>query len=246
MTKTLKLYVDGVLVGTSLDPTTGALDANVTDFIGRRFPCPGTNTFNGLIDELSVYNRALTDAEIAAIFAAGSAGKCKPGSVRAAYVANAGSNTVSVINPTTNTVVATIPVGPNPVNIAVTPNGTSAYVTNAGSNTVSVINTATNTVVATVPVGANPVNVAVTPNGASAYVTNAGSNSVSVINTATNIVLATVAVGFNPVNVAITPDGASAYVTNAGSNSVSVINTTTNTVVATVPVGFNPVNVVLR
>src|SRR5262249_21652874 len=43
--------------------------------------------FKGEVDELSVYNRALSDQEIAAIFGAGSAGKCKPG----APVVDAGS-----------------------------------------------------------------------------------------------------------------------------------------------------------
>ena len=34
--------------------------------------------FDGDVDELTMYDRALTAAEVAAIFAAGSAGKCKP------------------------------------------------------------------------------------------------------------------------------------------------------------------------
>ena len=38
-----------------------------------------------------------------------------------AYVTNLGSNTVSVIDTATNTVVATIPVGLTPVGIAITP-----------------------------------------------------------------------------------------------------------------------------
>ncbi|VUZ85978.1 hypothetical protein MELA_02372, partial [Candidatus Methylomirabilis lanthanidiphila] len=43
-----------------------------------------------------------------------------------AYVANFGSNTVSVIATATNTVVGSpIPVGSNPVGIAITPNGAS-------------------------------------------------------------------------------------------------------------------------
>src|SRR5262245_48338091 len=45
-----------------------------------------------------------------------------------AYVTNFGDNTVSVIDATTNTVTATIPVGSNPAGIAVTPNGAVAYV----------------------------------------------------------------------------------------------------------------------
>jgi YVTN family beta-propeller protein len=77
------------------------------------------------------------------------------------YVANAGSHSVSVIDPATNTVVATVPVGSNPVYTAVTPDGTKAYVTNAGAKSVSVIDPSTNSVAATVPVGSNPVNVAV-------------------------------------------------------------------------------------
>ena len=57
----------------------------------------------------------------------------------------------------TNTVVATVPVGPGPSGVAVTPDGKHVYVTNVcNSNTVSVIATASNTVVATVPVGINP------------------------------------------------------------------------------------------
>jgi YVTN family beta-propeller protein len=171
------------------------------------------------------------DAFVAKI---GSAGE------RAAYVANSGSNTVSVIKTADDTVLATVPVGPNPANVAVTPDGTKAYVTNAGANSVSVINTGNNTVSATVTVGPHPVDVAVTPDGTKAYVTNAGANSVSVINTSMDLVAATVLVGNRPADVAITPNGTKAYVTNVGSNSVSVINTGTNVVVATVPVGRNP------
>jgi YVTN family beta-propeller protein len=55
------------------------------------------------------------------------------------YVANAGSNTVSVIDGTTNTVVATVTVGTTPFGVAANPVTNRIYVTNAGSNTVSVI-----------------------------------------------------------------------------------------------------------
>jgi len=125
-----------------------------------------------------------------------------------AYVTNVLSNTVSVIDTATNTVVATVPVGPTftPLEVvAITPDGARAYVANTRSNTVSVIDTATNTVVATVPVGAEPFGVAITPDGARAYVANALSNTVSVIDTATNTVVATVPVGARPLVVAITP-----------------------------------------
>jgi YVTN family beta-propeller protein len=73
------------------------------------------------------------------------------------YVTNVNSNTVSVIDTATNTVIATIPVGTTPQGVAVTPDGSKVYVANSDSNTVSVIDTATNTVSATTPVGSYPV-----------------------------------------------------------------------------------------
>jgi YVTN family beta-propeller protein len=89
-----------------------------------------------------------------------------------AYVASFETNSVSVIDTATNLVVATVPVGDNPIAVAVNPDGTRAYVTNSGSSNVSVIETATNSVVDTVPVGSFPEGVAVTPDGKHAYVTN--------------------------------------------------------------------------
>ena len=73
------------------------------------------------------------------------------------YVANPGSNTVSVIATASNSVTASVPVGLSPIGVAVTPDGAFVYVANLASNTVSVIATADNTVVATVAVGSAPV-----------------------------------------------------------------------------------------
>ena len=61
-----------------------------------------------------------------------------------------------MIKTATNKVVATIPVGMEPVGVAFTPNGKRAYVANFDTNDVSVIETATNTVVAVVNVGTHP------------------------------------------------------------------------------------------
>jgi YVTN family beta-propeller protein len=157
------------------------------------------------------------------------------------YVTNINSNTVSVIDPATNTVVATIPAGTTPLGIAVTPNGSFAYVTNPDSNNVSVISAASNTVVATVPVGSGPVEIAITPNGAFAYVVNLGDNTVSVINTATNLVTATISAPLFVTSIAITPNGAFAYAAGFigpfGQGVIAVIDTATNMVTATVSVG---------
>ena len=55
------------------------------------------------------------------------------------YVANSRSNTVSVIDDTTDKVKNVIPVGKYPVGIAIDPNTKKVYVTNRNSDTVSVI-----------------------------------------------------------------------------------------------------------
>jgi hypothetical protein len=73
---TYKLYVDGAEEGT----TTGGFVQNlVTSTTSLRI---GTvyiddQFFNGLIDEAEIFNRALTAEEIAAMYNAGSAGKCQ-------------------------------------------------------------------------------------------------------------------------------------------------------------------------
>jgi YVTN family beta-propeller protein len=97
---------------------------------------------------------------MAVTFAAALACCIAPAAARAqnAYITNSGSNTVSVIDTATNTLVGSpIAVGNLPYGVAVTPDGRRVYVANYYSNTVSVIDTATNAVVGTrIPVGVSP------------------------------------------------------------------------------------------
>jgi YVTN family beta-propeller protein/uncharacterized repeat protein (TIGR03803 family) len=160
-----------------------------------------------------------------------------------AYVANNGSNTVSVINIPTGQVANSILVGSGPSGTAISPDQTQVDVTNNLGNSVSVINAANGSVVTTIPVQTSPLGVAFTPDGSSVYVVNGSSNSVSVINTATQTVVATVPVQNSPTAVAMasTSNGIFAYVTNSASNTVSVIAVGNEpTVVQTIPVGTGP------
>jgi len=173
------------------------------------------------------------------------------GTFAASVVALAPHTEVRAAVPATSYgIVKVIPVGDDPADIAITPNGAFAYVTNAGSDNVSVIDTATGTVSATITVGDGPSAIAINPAGTLAYVTNAGSGNVSVIDTTTSppVVTATVTVGTTPASIAINPAGTLAYVTNAGSGNVSVIDTTTSppVVTATVTVGTSPQDVAIN
>lgn len=76
-------YLDGVVISTS-NPTTpptryGSLVNSAPLRIGSTIPptTPGWLWFKGDVDELEIFNRELTQAEVKSIFAAGTAGKCK-------------------------------------------------------------------------------------------------------------------------------------------------------------------------
>ena len=78
ITKTATLftiYVNGVEVGSEVS-TPPIANANAPLIIGQSNE-PFGGFMNGLLDEVTIYNRALTQGELQAIFDAGSAGKCK-------------------------------------------------------------------------------------------------------------------------------------------------------------------------
>src|SRR5262245_34649786 len=96
---------------------------------------------------------------------------------RHVYVANFGSNFVSVIDTSTNAVVNTIPVAGHASGVAVAPDGSRIYVAvgspvvDVAHHALAVIDAATNAVVTTIPIGGSPTNVAIAPDGRYVYVT---------------------------------------------------------------------------
>jgi YVTN family beta-propeller protein len=112
---------------------------------------------------------------------------------------------VTPITTATNTPGPPIPVGSNPLAIAITPDGKTAYVANFFSGTVTPITTATNTADPPIMVDAEPLAIAITPDGKTAYVANEGSNNVTPIATATNTPGEPIMVGSSPWAIAITP-----------------------------------------
>jgi YVTN family beta-propeller protein len=160
------------------------------------------------------------------------------------YVANSGSDSVSVIDTASNTVTSIVSVGKTPYGVAVNPTGSRVYVTNYQGNNVSVIDAVTNKLddklTNPVPVGRNPYGIAVDPAGTRVYVANEGDNTVSVIDVATNSVIKTVKVGTSPRGVAVNPAGTQVYVVNNGDRTVSVIDPATYTVTTLSNMGSLP------
>jgi YVTN family beta-propeller protein/VCBS repeat-containing protein len=159
-----------------------------------------------------------------------------------AYVSNIGSQSVSVIDTSTNTVVETITDGfYYPVGMALSPDGSTLYTSNWGDggsrSPLTVIDTATNTVVGSISAGHNSHIVVVSPDGSRVYVSNYGSyggSSVLVIDPATGGRIADIPMGGNALGIGLTADGGRAYVASTG-NTVSVIDTATNTVTGSIP-----------
>jgi YVTN family beta-propeller protein len=144
---------------------------------------------------------------------------------KSVYVANTGSDTVSVLNTVDNSVARTIalPRRSRPTDAALSPSGRYLYTADGGANRVSVLDTRFRRVVTSVRVGTQPLGVAVAPDGKTVYSANSGSGDVSVIDARTNRVVRAIPTGRFPSGVAVTPDGASLYVTNELSG-VTVIN----------------------
>jgi YVTN family beta-propeller protein len=108
--------------------------------------------------------------------------------------------TVSVINPTTDTVTGTINLGANgPMGPSIKSDGTRLYVPCSASGVLKVIDTSSDTVIATVNVGSSSRGSAVEINNQYVYVSNYDNNNITVISTSTNTVTGNINVSFaNP------------------------------------------------
>mgnify|MGYP001810588087 CR=1 FL=1 len=158
------------------------------------------------------------------------------------YVSNTLDYSVSVINTTTNSVDATIPLGGgSPFDLAITPDGSKVYVASTNmNNTVTVLNTINNSVITTLTVGYIPEFLCISPDGSKVYVANAGEESIYIINTSTNIVSDSFTVSGNPSAIEISNDGAKLYIAFTNDAFVKVYNATSKTIIDSVAVSPDP------
>jgi Concanavalin A-like lectin/glucanases superfamily/WD40-like Beta Propeller Repeat/HYR domain len=222
---TFKIYVNGQLAGNG----SGTLGSANTEplLIGLSGTCDSSTRWEGLIDEVTIYRRALSALEIQDIFNAGSAGKCK-----------AQSTPTPIPTPT-----------PSP---APTPTGTvtHSYISSGSQSckSVAVIDTSTHTEVARIPMeneeqgtGGTPTELAITPDGRFVYVLRGA--DVGVVDTTTNVEVAAIPTpdgcGYDNVSshIVMSPDGTRVYATSngRGCESLAVIDASTHTEVARIP-----------
>jgi DNA-binding beta-propeller fold protein YncE len=156
-----------------------------------------------------------------------------------AYVTNADSGTMSVVDLSSNTAKLTLPIAAagqaqiaSQTFVAITPNGGFAYATYVPSSTTSVVNTSTNLLVASVQSGFDANGVTVSPDGATAYIVSNSLGGIELVNTRTNKITGVVAsdIGFSQ-GIAVSPDGKFLYVMSEDNGpGLNKINTTDYTV----------------
>jgi YVTN family beta-propeller protein len=134
------------------------------------------------------------------------------------YISDWAGRVVLAVNPDDLRVVARIPVGEHPNQLAVHPADDRLFVACASSNCVSVIDTKRGVVTEAIytalfpkaPEGSTPDALAVSPDGKMLYVANADNNCVAVIDIARpdrSEVKGFIPTGWYPTSVAVTPDG---------------------------------------
>ena len=145
------------------------------------------------------------------------------------YVANSDSDTVSVINGTTNKVASKIQVGNVPTGIVVDENNNMVYVTNYDNDNVYVINGTTNKVESKIQVGNGPTSIALDSKKNLLYVANYLEDTLSVINATENVNYGNINIskhfpGNGPTAIAVDSNNNKVYVLNMFSDNISVID----------------------
>lgn len=169
------------------------------------------------------------------------------------YVANAGNGTVSVINTTSDVVVATVAVDPafagtteplpnraaSPVALAEKPDGSKIYSVNQGSGTVTSISTVDDTVLNVIPVGTSPVWASSRSDGARVYVLDSSTGRIYVIDTLSDTVISSSASAGAGANFMFYDKVFNRlYVTNPSLGQLGIFNVSSD---PPVPIGAGPV-----
>jgi YVTN family beta-propeller protein len=163
---------------------------------------------------------------------------------RQLFVANAGDDTVSVIDTKTHAMVGQpIPVGGNPRGIAITRDGAYAFVANYDADAVSVIDVHASAVVGTpIAVPDGPIAVAASPDGALVYVLSRNEEAITVINASTRQVVGDPIIlqsaPSDVTDMAVAPDGRRAYVVRRGFGVVAVVDLVNRTASASDYIGL--------
>lgn len=156
---------------------------------------------------------------------------------RYVFVPNRASADVAVIDTRDDRVVARLPVGNVPHQVAVSDTLGLLVASNTADDTISVIDLATGALRATLPLDDEPEHMELSPAGDLLAVGNIGAGTLSLVSLRAMRELARVEGLHEPHNMTFSPDGARIYVANLGADFVSVVDVATARIVDEIAVG---------
>lgn len=153
------------------------------------------------------------------------------------WISNKPKDSVARLNPTANTVAATIQVGKRPCSGLAAAFG-SLWVPNCGDQTLSRVDLKTGTIAATIPMTIGNSEGSIVAGGGSVWIVTDSKGTLARIDPATNTVVAEVYVAPGSYGLAYGDDAL--WVTSSEGNSVARVDPRTNLVVETIAVGKTP------
>lgn len=162
----------------------------------------------------------------------------------ALFVPNRASASIAVIDIRTDQVVATLPVGNVPHQVAVSDITNQMVATNTADDTITIIDLASGAS-RTMPLAHEPEHMELGPDGHTLAIGNIGAGAVSLVALPEGKELHRVTGLSQPHNLTFSPDGKRLYVANLGANHVSVVDVAAGQVVDEIPVA-PPVEVASR
>jgi YVTN family beta-propeller protein len=155
------------------------------------------------------------------------------------WVANTVTGTVQRIDTSGQTAGKPITVPPDPVDLTLTPDGTSLLVLSYGdghhSGELTSVSTRTSKVSTPLSVGVAPSNLTVSAAGDLAYIADYQTNAITVVDIVNWKVKGTIALSCGPTDLALTPEGAQLYVACADDSAILAILLPDDTLQAVIP-----------
>ncbi|MFO1499032.1 MAG: multiheme c-type cytochrome [Verrucomicrobiota bacterium] len=115
----------------------------------------------------------------------------------------------------------------NPINLALSPDGSELWIACERAAAVAVVDTATRRQRLTIPVGGQPNDVCFAPDGRRAFVSNRLDDTISVVEVGSHTVIKTLDVGDEPHGLTVDASGRHLYVLNTSVDNISVIDIAT-------------------
>ncbi len=153
------------------------------------------------------------------------------------FVPNRNSADVAIVDTTSDEVIAHMPVGRVPHQVAVSADRMKMVTSNTADDTVTVTDLTGEAPAATIELGHEPEHMEIGPDGGIVAIGNIGAGTVSLVSLDDETELARVDGLYEPHNMTFSPDGSLLYVGNLGADVVSVIDVASAEVVNEIPVG---------